>query len=135
MFVTLFYAILDAKKKRLRYVNAGHNPPLLLKQQKGNTVLLKSKGIALGVIEDIELEEEEIQLEKGDLITLFTDGVTEAINQKEEQFGQQRLLTLIEENRGLSACEIISKIEAEVTAFSGGQPQFDDITLMIIKIE
>lgn len=135
MFVTLFYAILDAKKKRLRYVNAGHNPPLLLKQQKGNTVLLKAKGIALGVIENIELEEEEIQLEKGDLITLFTDGVTEAINQKEEQFGQQRLLTLIEENRGLSACEIISKIEAEVTAFSGGQPQFDDITLMIIKIE
>lgn len=134
MFVTLFYAILDAKKKRLRYVNAGHNPPLLLKQQKGNTVLLKAKGIALGVIENIELEEEEIQLEKGDLITLFTDGVTEAINQKEEQFGQQRLLTLIEENRGLSACEIISKIEAEVTAFSGGQPQFDDITLMIIKI-
>lgn len=135
MFVTLFYAILDAKKKRLRYVNAGHNPPLLLKQQKGNTVLLKAKGIALGVIENIELEEEEIQLEKGDLITLFTDGVTEAINQKEEQFGQQRLLTLIEENRGLSACEIVSKIEAEVTAFSGGQPQFDDITLMIIKIE
>ncbi len=135
MFVTLFYAILDAKKKRLRYVNAGHNPPLLLKQQKGNTVLLKAKGIALGVIEDIELEEEEIQLEKGDLITLFTDGVTEAINQKEEQFGQQRLLSLIEKNRGLSAREIISKIEAEVTAFSGGQPQFDDITLMIIKIE
>ena len=98
MFVTLFYAILDAKKKSLRYVNAGHNPPLL-KHTSGSTVLLKADGIALGVIDGITLEEADLQLESGDIVTLFTDGVTEAINEKEEQFGQQRLLAIIEENR------------------------------------
>jgi phosphoserine phosphatase RsbU/P len=133
MFVTLFYAILDAKNKRLRYVNAGHNPPLL-KQPSGNTVLLKADGIALGVIDGITLEEADLQLESGDIVTLFTDGVTEAINEQEEQFGQQRLLSIIEENRTLPAKEIIHKIQDAVAAHSGGQPQFDDITLMIIKV-
>ncbi len=134
MFVTLFYAILDAKKKRLKYVNAGHNPPLLLRQPSGGTILLKADGIALGVMDGIKLEEAEVQLEKGDLITLFTDGVTEAINEKEEQFGQQRLLETIEANRTLSAKEIVHKIQEAVADFSGDQPQFDDITLMIIKV-
>ena len=101
MFVTLFYAIFDAKKMSLRYVNAGHNPPLLLKQPAGGTLLLRVEGIALGVIGSIKLEEADVQLEKGDLITLFTDGVTEAINEKEELFGQERLLKIIEENRNL----------------------------------
>jgi sigma-B regulation protein RsbU (phosphoserine phosphatase) len=133
MFVTLFYAILDAKKKSLRYVNAGHNPPLL-KQPSGSTVLLKADGIALGVIDGITLEEADLQLESGDIVTLFTDGVTEAINEKEEQFGQQRLLSIIEENRTLPAKEIIRKIQDTVATHSGGQPQFDDITLMILKV-
>ncbi len=134
MFVTLFYAILDAKKKKIKYVNAGHNPPLLLRQPSGGTILLKADGIALGVMDGIQLEEAEVQLEKGDLITLFTDGVTEAINDKEEQFGQQRLLEIIEANRSLPAKEIVGKIQKAVAVFSGGQPQFDDITLMILKV-
>lgn len=134
MFVTLFYAILDAKKKQLKYVNAGHNPPLLLRQPSSATILLKADGIALGVMDGITLEEAEVQLEHGDLITLFTDGVTEAINEKEEQFGQQRLLELVEANRALPAKEIIRKVQEAVAAHSGGQPQFDDITLMIIKV-
>jgi sigma-B regulation protein RsbU (phosphoserine phosphatase) len=133
MFVTLFYAILDTKKRSLKYVNAGHNPPLLLKKPAGDLLLLKAQGIALGVIDGIKLEEAEIQLEKDDIITLFTDGVTEAINEKEEQFGQQRLLKIIQENCNLPARDIVKKIQEEVTKFSGGQPQFDDITLMIIK--
>lgn len=134
MFVTLFYAILDIEKKSLNYVNAGHNPPLLLRQPSGSTLLLKADGIALGVVDGVKLEEAEIQLEKGDMVTLFTDGVTEAINEKEELFGQQRLLNVIEANRALPAKEIVAKIEEAVTAFSGGLPQFDDITLMILKV-
>jgi sigma-B regulation protein RsbU (phosphoserine phosphatase) len=133
MFVTLFYAILDAKEKSLRYVNAGHNPPLL-KHPSGGTVLLKADGIALGIIDGIKLEEAELQLEGGDVVTLFTDGVTEAINAVEEQFGQQRLLSIIEENRNLPAKEILHRIQEAVETHSGGQPQFDDITLMIIKV-
>jgi sigma-B regulation protein RsbU (phosphoserine phosphatase) len=134
MFVTLFYAILDSKKKRLKYVNAGHNPPLLLRQPSGGTILLKADGIALGVMDGIQLEEAEVQLEKGDVLTLFTDGVTEAINDKEEQFGQDRLLRIVQENRVLPAKEIVGRVQEAVAAFSLGQPQFDDITLMIIKV-
>lgn len=134
MFVTLFYAILDSKRKRLKYVNAGHNPPLLLRQPSGGTILLKADGIALGVMDGIKLEEAEVQLEKGDVLTLFTDGVTEAINDKEEQFGQDRLLRIVQENRVLPAREIVGRVQEAVAAFSGGQPQFDDITLMIIKV-
>jgi sigma-B regulation protein RsbU (phosphoserine phosphatase) len=134
MFVTLFYAILDSKKKRLKYVNAGHNPPLLLRQPSGKTILLKADGIALGVMDCIKLEEAEVELEKGDVLTLFTDGVTEAINDTEEQFGQARLLRIVQENRALPAKEIVRMVQEAVAAFSGGQPQFDDITLMIIKV-
>ncbi len=134
MFVTLFYAILDAKKKTLKYVNAGHNPPMLLRQPSGGILLLKADGIALGVMGGIQLEEAQVELEKGDIITLFTDGVTEAINEEEEQFGQQRLREIIEANKNLPAKEIIQKIQQAVDAFSGSQPQFDDLTLMIIKV-
>jgi sigma-B regulation protein RsbU (phosphoserine phosphatase) len=135
MFVTLFYAILDVKKRSLKYVNAGHNPPLLIKEPSSDILLLKAKGIALGVTEGVKLEEAETQIEKGDIIVLYTDGVTEAINEKEEQFGQQRLLKIIEKNRLLPASDIVRKVQEEVKAFSGNQPQFDDITLMIIKVE
>ena len=134
MFVTLFYSILDTKKRSLKYVNAGHNPPLLIKEISGDILLLKAKGIALGVVDGIKLQQETVQLEKGDIITLYTDGVTEAINEKEEQFGQQRLLKIVNKNRNLPAKEIIRIVEEEVTEYSGKQPQFDDITLMIIKI-
>ena len=77
MFVTLFYAILDSKEMSLEYVNAGHNPPLLLREGSSDTVLLETEGIALGVIEDIDLEEAKIKLTKGDIVVLYTDGATD----------------------------------------------------------
>ncbi len=96
--------------------------------------MLEAKGIALGVMQDIELEEKEISLGEGDIVILYTDEVTESINNKEEQFGQRRLIQVIEEGRNLPAQELIERIQQEVTAFSEGQPQFDDFTLMILKI-
>jgi serine phosphatase RsbU (regulator of sigma subunit) len=134
MFVTLFYGVLDAKKKLLAYVNAGHNPPLVLSKKGGDIVMLAAKGIALGVMPDIVLEEREVHLREGDIAVLYTDGVTEAINRKQEQFGQERLAKLIAESTALSAQEIIKKIERDVIAFSEGQPQFDDLTLMVVKV-
>ena len=85
-------------------------------------------------MQDIELEEKEISLGEGDIVILYTDEVTESINNKEEQFGQRRLIQVIEEGRNLPAQELIERIQQEVTAFSEGQPQFDDFTLMILKI-
>ncbi len=134
MFVTLFYGVLDAKKKTLTYVSAGHNPPLMLGESSGGTIMLEARGIALGVMPDIKLEEKEISLRQGDILVLYTDGVTEAINDTMEQFGMQRLTNVVEQSRNLPASEIVKRIEQAVTEFSQGQPQFDDITLMVLKI-
>ena len=133
MFVTMFYALLDLKHKRLNYINAGHNPPLLFQGNAGGVTLLKAKGIALGVLDDVNLEEVWLDLGMDDTVVLYTDGVTEAINKKEEPFGLERLIKLITQNKNLSAQSLVDKIKGEVTAFSQGQSQFDDITLVVLK--
>jgi phosphoserine phosphatase RsbU/P len=133
MFVTLFYAILDAKAMTLNYVNAGHNPPLLLQNASPDVRLLKAKGIALGVIDEIELQSVRVDLKPGDVLVLYTDGVTEAINALEEEFGEERLLRIITENRNRPAQEILDQILSEITAFAGDRPQYDDITLMVLR--
>ncbi len=134
MFVTLFYGVLHPRKKTLTYVNAGHNPPVMLRREGREVILLEAKGIALGVMPNIELDEREISLRKSDLVVLYTDGATEAMNDREEQFGQQRLIQLIDEGRSLRAQELITRIQQGVTAFSTGQPEFDDITIMVLKV-
>ncbi|MBC8249013.1 MAG: PP2C family protein-serine/threonine phosphatase [Anaerolineales bacterium] len=131
MFVTLFYAILDPASRKLTYVNAGHNPPILSRRDRMS--LLRAKGIALGIIEDIELERREVELAEGDVVVFYTDGVTEAINERTEEFGQGRLVEVVVENRGLTAQGLIDKINAAVAAFIGGEPQFDDFTLVVLK--
>jgi sigma-B regulation protein RsbU (phosphoserine phosphatase) len=131
MFVTLLYAILDPARCKLTYVNAGHNPPILSRRDR--MLLLRAKGMALGVIEDIELERQEVELAEGDVVVFYTDGVTEAINEAEEEFGQARLAQVVVENRDLAAQELIDGINEEVTAFIGGEPQFDDFTLVVLK--
>ncbi len=135
MFVTLFYAVLDVSERTLTYVCAGHNPPVIFKAKTGTLMRLDAKGIALGAIEDIELEERRIILDGGDIVVFYTDGVTEAINKKEVQFGEERLITTIKANHELSADDMIEKIKGEVLAFCGDEPQFDDITLMALKAE
>jgi len=134
LFVTLFYAIVDAQKRILRYVSAGHNPPILYKKATGDVQFLEADGIALGVLDDIELEEKEVALDEGDVIVLYTDGVTESINPRNEEFGEERLVQLIKEQHALPANELMKKIEDVVMAFTEDEPQFDDFTLMIVKI-
>lgn len=131
MFVTLLYAILDPASRKLTYVNAGHNPPILSRRDR--VLLLRAKGMALGVIEHIELERQEVELTEGDVVVFYTDGVTEAINEAQEEFGQAQLAEVIVENRDLAAQELIDGINEEVTAFIGGEPQFDDFTLVVLK--
>ncbi|MGB7001764.1 MAG: SpoIIE family protein phosphatase [Halobacteriota archaeon] len=135
MFVTLFYAVLDLSERTLTYVRAGHNPPVIFKAKTRTLMRLDAKGIALGAIADIELEERKIILDGGDTVVFYTDGVTEAINEGMEQFGEERLITTIKVNHELSANDMIEKIKVEVLAFCGDEPQFDDITLMVLKAE
>jgi sigma-B regulation protein RsbU (phosphoserine phosphatase) len=134
LFVTLFYAIVDVHKHTLRYVNAGHNPPLLFKKATAEIQLLEADGIALGVLDEIELEEKDVTLEHGDMMVLYTDGVTEAINPAHEEFGEERLITLIQHHHILPANELIEKIEDAIMTFTEDEPQFDDFTLMVVKI-
>jgi sigma-B regulation protein RsbU (phosphoserine phosphatase) len=134
MFVTLFYAVLDLKLKKLNYVNAGHNPPIVLKGQGGDIKLLGAKGVALGVMDDIELEEVELNLADNDIIVFYTDGVTKAINGKDALFGEPRLANIITKNSNLSAKDLVNKIKSEIIDFTRGEPQFDDLTLFALKV-
>ncbi|MFA5269139.1 MAG: SpoIIE family protein phosphatase [Methanoregula sp.] len=135
MFVTLFYAVLDAKAKTLTFVNAGHNPPLHMGAAgSGQVTLLSAEGIALGVLDEITLQSVKIQLQPGDLVVLYTDGVTEAADIKDDMYGTERLTACVEMNRSKSSREIIEAIVEDVTAFAGSRPQFDDITIMVLKV-
>ena len=135
MFVTLFYGILDSRAQSLAYVNAGHNPPLVFRAGSDTVDELPATGIALGIMEDAEYNQATASLSPGDIVVLYTDGVTEAINSREEMFEVERLVSVVRQNQARSAQEILDAIIAAVFAFSGDQPQFDDITVMVIKTE
>jgi HAMP domain-containing protein/uncharacterized membrane protein len=135
MFVTMFYAVLDMTERSLTYVNAGHNPPLVFNNTTGDLVMLEAEGIPLGVIEDTELEERKIEMKSGDLVIFYTDGVTEAVDDEDRLFGEERLAQIIRDAYKLSARDTIEQINSEVLSFSKNVQQFDDITLIVLKVE
>lgn len=130
-FVTLFFGILDTENHTLTYCNAGHNEPVFLQNDKKNK--LDKGGMLLSVFEQIEYEEEEIHFSKGSTLVVFSDGITEAMNAEEEEYSDARLEKLIENKASLTSQELVMKILSDVKDFSQGVPQFDDITLMVIK--
>jgi NarL family two-component system response regulator LiaR len=133
LFVTVFYGILDPVDGRLTYCNAGHNPPYLLSAQKGEVVReLGRTGVPLGIFEDMAWEQDAAELAPGDVLVLYTDGVTEAQDQQERFFGQQRLMETARANLGRSAQDLHEALMKEVHEFVGDAPQFDDITLMVV---
>ncbi len=134
MFVTLFYAVLDCRARSLRFINAGHNPPIFVGAAPAGVTLLNAKGIALGVLDEIALESVDIQLRAGDVVVLYTDGVTEATNEQDEEYGVERLTRCLEREKARTSKEIIAAIVQEVTAFAGTRPQHDDITIMVLKV-
>lgn len=133
MFVTLFYAAFDPATGRVTYVNAGHNPPLLFRADPGSVAQLRADGVALGAVEDIELNTWELTLDAGDMIVMYTDGVTEAINSYYEPFGVERLVHLILEHHDLSPAGLIAKINQALAEFVGDEPIFDDAALVVLK--
>lgn len=131
-FATVFYGILDTATHRFRYCNGGHEHPLLL-SATGNCRSLSTGGIALGMVESFSFEEDEIQLEPGDLLVMYSDGITEAMNSTYEQFGRDHLNGLLSEQRRLALDELIRKIVDEVKMHAAGAPQSDDITLVAVR--
>jgi phosphoserine phosphatase RsbU/P len=135
MFVTLFYGVLEADSHTLSYVNAGHNPPIICHADGEDLTELTATGIAIGALSDAEYTAETAALKTGDVIVLYTDGITEAENARQNMFGEERLNEVIRASRGLPAADIITAILESVRTFTGGYPQSDDITLMVIRVK
>jgi len=133
MFVTLFFGTLKEKDRTLTYVNAGHNPPVLFRSRDGTIEELMPTGIVLGAVENREYYSESVTISPDDVLVMYTDGVTESINAQEELFGEERLYAILRENSTLPAREIIDRILSGIVEFTGDMPQFDDITLLVIK--
>ena len=132
-FVTAFYAVLDSKSHVLTYSNAGHDPPILLRAG-GATEYLREGGLPLGILPTSQYEERRLVLQPGDVLLLYTDGVSEATNAAGEQFGPGRIEALLGELRGASAREIVQGVVARASEFVGGVDALhDDLTVVCVK--
>jgi sigma-B regulation protein RsbU (phosphoserine phosphatase) len=132
-FVTFFWGLLDAEKRGLTYVNAGHNHPYLVRSD-GRMERLEKGGMILGIMSTlIPYEEETVYFDSGDSLVLFTDGVSEAMNKNAEEYGEPRLETVLQSTRGKSAQETLDAIHQDVKRHTHGFPQSDDITLLVLK--
>ena len=131
-FVTLFYAELDPQSGGLSFINAGHNPPLIV-HAAGTTENLAAGGLPLGIRPDAEYREGRTQLQHSDVLVIYPDGVSEAVSPQGEEFGTQRLYDVVSRNLEASAAGIRDRIEAALTKWAQGTPAADDITLVIVK--
>ena len=132
MFITCFYGVIDPVASRIMYINAGHHPPMLLSKD-GTRQLLGASGTALGILNNVKYSEQIIDFYPGDILVMYTDGVTEAVNAKEEEYGLDRLARLVEENAHLRAYQICDKVVEDVTAYSA-EGLKDDLTISILKV-
>ncbi len=139
MFVTMFYVVLDSVNRVVSYASAGHNPMILYRGESDETYFLKPKGIPVGInVPDEELFRKTISVEKltlrrDDMLVIYTDGITEAMNPDRDQFGEGRLLAAIRRYGHMTAQEFADALNGEIQEFTGGAPQNDDITLVAIK--
>ena len=133
MFVTVFYGIFNLKTGEISYCNAGHNPPYILKRGGAVEVLPMSQDPMVGAIDGIEYHGATLQLDHGDSLVMFTDGVTEAMNAQNEEFGEERLEDTLVEVTMHNCQQIVEAIKADVAAFVGDAEQSDDITVLALK--
>jgi len=131
-YATLFYAQYDPASRMLRYVNAGHNPPFVL---RANTVIpLDTGGPVVGLLQQPRYEQGSLVLEPADLVVCYTDGISESLNAAEQEWGEQRLIETTRSWRAASAGQILDHIMDAATKFAAGAPQHDDMTLVIVRI-
>lgn len=134
-YATLFYGQYDPLCRRLSYVNAGHNPPIVLRNSDGSYDVLRLEigGPVIGLWPH-HYETGFFSLEVGDLVVLFTDGVSESMNAGSEEWGEERLIGCAKTSHGLPALEAMSRILASAEAFAAGAPQHDDMTLVVLRV-
>jgi phosphoserine phosphatase RsbU/P len=132
-YATFFYAQLDEATRELRYVNAGHNPPYLVRRD-GGLEELSAGGLIIGLFPAARYEEASVRLHSGDVLIAFTDGVPEAHNPDDEEFGEERLKDLLRRTARLPVNEMASCILDELKDWMRGAPQFDDLTFILMQV-
>ncbi len=133
-FVTIFYARFNLTLRSLQYASGGHNPPLLVRTRTNETIQLNEAGPIVGILPDAQFADTTVPLQQGDILTLFTDGVTEQENENDEQFSLDRLKDLILSKETDSAAEIVADVTEAVSVFAGTKEQEDDLTVVVAKI-
>ena len=136
-YATLFYAQYDPTARRLMYVNAGHNPPIVYRTSSKDRQLERLNregGPVVGLMPDCSYGQAEITLASSDVVILYTDGISEAMNPSLEEWGEKRLLAAVREIEGFCAEEIITHLIGAATAFAAGAPQSDDMTLVVLRV-
>lgn len=136
-YATFFYAEYNPETMVMRYVNAGHNPPILWRgaDEKNEFVRLEDGGTVVGMFPDYPYTEGRIQLRRGDVVVAFTDGISEAMNNRDEEYGEEQLLAIVPTLRARIASEVISQILAQVDMFTAGAKQHDDMTLVVVRVQ
>jgi sigma-B regulation protein RsbU (phosphoserine phosphatase) len=137
-FVSMFYAVLDLRHKTITFARAGQCPVILTQRANRAGTILTPKGMALGLemgkVFDAVLEEQEVHLQSGEVLVFYTDGFTEAMNNRNEEFSEKRLVDAVARYRTRSAAEIIRNVCEEVNAFTGDSVQHDDMTMVVVKV-
>lgn len=134
LFISMFYANYNLSSRMLTYANAGHNPPIILRNGSSRFEKLDADGLIIGVMPDIDFEQQEVELHTGDVIIFYTDGLTEATSDEDEQFGVEKLCSHLLKYRALPASEIIDAYYDAIARHTGSDEQQDDISIIVIKI-
>jgi serine phosphatase RsbU (regulator of sigma subunit) len=135
-YATFFYAELDSESRMLHYVNGGHNPPAVLRKEDGawRVFRLGEGGPVIGLLAGSVYEQQRLELLPGDILLAFTDGISEAMNAAEEEWGEDRLIAEAQAHADLNATELLQHLFRAADAFAAGAPQHDDMTLVVLRV-
>jgi hypothetical protein len=133
-FTTAFLAEYDSTHRTIHYINAGHNNPIL-RRASGQIERLNVGGLPFGIMPEAQYEAADVTLAPGDWLVIFTDGLVEAINAQEEEYGEIRLLTVVEAGKSMHPTELLKRLMSDLDVFVGNTPQHDDVTCMLLKSE
>ena len=131
-FITFFFCVLDTATGDLAFANAGHNPPIIIRAS-GSAEMLEGGGPVLGIIPFAPYKEMHTHLDPGDMLVIYSDGVTEANNVNHDEYDEQRFIEVLQQNREKPAAEIVTAVTKSLNEFAAGAPQADDITLVVAK--
>jgi len=135
-YATFFYAELDAASRVLNYVNAGHNPPMVFRHAEGgqDVIRLDTGGPVIGLMEECCYRQGRLALQSGDVLVAYTDGISEAMNAVDDEWGEERLMNAVRANRTVPARALIDRLMTSADAFVSGAPQHDDMTLVVVRV-